>query len=744
VLPSLRGADHRDRAHRRRLAAGLLALLAVLGVLALLGWIERPLVTAHPPAELGLALGLRRPGVRRAWRRGRAVLAGVGRRIGHDPHALLALALVAPVAAVQVVVGLEDPRLVALLCVGFVAGQMGLGRVASLVPPTSRRGVHLARLGLALLFVMVVSHLGPTDGSAPLLALAVPVVALAAMLGGREAFVVGAAATVAYFLPIVLGSPQSSFAREREIALAASGIVIAIGSRRTVASLERALERRRIAMAADRRRARQVAGVEEVGRLLAHAGPTDDALGTVMELLVQRFGYDHVSIYLGDHEKVRLGAQRGYDVPILQFVPSVGVLGRVMRTGEAALVRDVTTDPDYAAADDRVQSLVSVPLVAAGELIGIVNVESTPPVRLDEADLATVQLVADRLASALALARDRERLAQRVLRYERLTTFARALSATLEPQALYDVITRTVADVIPCDIATLTVLDAATGEYRIVAVPGGDDRFIGARILPGEGLTGLAIQTGEVVLDEELRRDWFPRSVRAARTAEVHSSIAVPLLREGEAIGALALARTEPPRPFDEIEREILPLIASHAALALANAQLHQAAMDASIRDPFNRRHLDATMARMSAARARQEPSERRPLAVILFDLDHFGTINKQYGHAVGDDVLRTFGQLLRDRFRASDLMARYGGEEFVVLLDGATRDEASRLADEVRARLRHRSIAGPNGEGLTATVSAGCAALGPDATSLDGLLEVADVGLAMAKSAGRDQVVAA
>ena len=70
-------------------------------------------------------------------------------------------------------------------------------------------------------------------------------------------------------------------------------------------------------------------------------------------------------------------------------------------------------------------------------------------------------------------------------------------------------------------------------------------------------------------------------------------------------------------------------------------------------------------------------------MAAILFDLDHFGAFNKRHGHRIGDTVLRTFGSILEARFRTSDIVARYGGEEFLVILDGASLDEATRAAEE-------------------------------------------------------------
>jgi diguanylate cyclase (GGDEF)-like protein len=199
--------------------------------------------------------------------------------------------------------------------------------------------------------------------------------------------------------------------------------------------------------------------------------------------------------------------------------------------------------------------------------------------------------------------------------------------------------------------------------------------------------------------------------------------------------------------PFSELELEVVQMVGSKVALAITNAGLHAEVMEASIRDSltgtFNRRHFEPSLERMIAARRRLPIDERPPLAAILFDLDLFGAFNKFHGHQTGDAVLRAFGKLVRERFRASDLVARYGGEEFVAILDGTGRDEAFRIAEEIRTAFAEQSFRGASGERLSATVSAGCAELGPE-DGLGELLGACDVGLAMAQGAGRNQVVAA
>jgi diguanylate cyclase (GGDEF)-like protein len=260
-------------------------------------------------------------------------------------------------------------------------------------------------------------------------------------------------------------------------------------------------------------------------------------------------------------------------------------------------------------------------------------------------------------------------------------------------------------------------------------------------------MAGRAITERQLIVDQNYERTRFPTGMREVAIERV-GAVAVPLIHDDEVLGAVSLARTDPTRRFTPLELEVLPLVAHQAAVALRNAHLMTAIREASVRDPltglYNRRHFDASVERLIAARRRLPDEQRQPVSAILFDLDHFGALNKRHGHVAGDAVLRAFAVILRDRFRASDIVARFGGEEFVVVLDGASRDQAVAAAESVRRTLAERAIEAPAELAIRATVSAGCAALADGATSAAQLLEIADVGLAMAKQAGRNQVVAA
>src|SRR5688572_8408576 len=437
-------------------------------------------------------------------------------RIAADPHVILAVAVVFAALVIELISG-ED----AVGLIGPAAIYLTIQVVLAVRGPTARYApLDTARLLVALVVVFWMSLRGADLAAMPLACLYLLIVALAAVFGTRQAIVLGAAAMAAFLVVAVTSSSVLPGVLHRGVALAVTMIVLAIGTRRVVTSLERAVAHARAASAGQRRRASQMAAVEAVGRALTAKGPTQAALEDVMDLLVAHFGYRYVSIYTVDGSLMRLGAQRGYGDVIESFDGSIGVVGRVMRTGKPELVRDISTDPDYAAANTDVSSEVSVPLAVDGVMLGVLNVESGDNYQLDDGDLDTMTVVGDRVAAALALGRERQALQARAELFGRLASFGSAINASLEPATAHESIIGAVADVLEVDITALILRDPTSGEDRIVAIRGGDERYVGARIQPGEGNVGRALAEGAVVSQDQIRREDFPATVRGARVPD--------------------------------------------------------------------------------------------------------------------------------------------------------------------------------------------------------------------------------
>ncbi len=151
----------------------------------------------------------------------------------------------------------------------------------------------------------------------------------------------------------------------------------------------------------------------------------------------------------------------------------------------------------------------------------------------------------------------------------------------------------------------------------------------------------------------------------------------------------------------------------------------------------FNRRGFVEGARKLKAAQNRR----REPIAALIFDLDHFKSINDRFGHFVGDEVLVTFAATMNEVLRADDLIARFGGEEFVVLLRGDA-DDAAVAGERVRAAFEAAGKTIGSHE-IGATVSVGVAAAAPT-VEIAALLIEADTALYRAKAAGRNCVVKA
>jgi len=134
---------------------------------------------------------------------------------------------------------------------------------------------------------------------------------------------------------------------------------------------------------------------------------------------------------------------------------------------------------------------------------------------------------------------------------------------------------------------------------------------------------------------------------------------------------------------------------------------------------------------------------EKRPVGVVLADLDHFKSVNDTYGHFAGDAVLREFARRMQISIRAYDAIGRYGGEEFLVILPGCDKSATLDKAERMRAALDAEPML-INDEQRLVTCSFGATTWRPgDEASPDALIRVADDALYAAKHQGRNRVVA-
>jgi diguanylate cyclase (GGDEF)-like protein len=179
--------------------------------------------------------------------------------------------------------------------------------------------------------------------------------------------------------------------------------------------------------------------------------------------------------------------------------------------------------------------------------------------------------------------------------------------------------------------------------------------------------------------------------------------------------------------------------LAAISAVALMSTALLRSDLEhrsEAVVDPLtgmlNRNALGTRVAEL----AEQSAITQDPVALILGDLDGFKLINDEHGHAAGDAALKDVAYRIRKQLRAYDLAYRLGGEEFLVVLPGATPDEAAQVAEDLRAAVGSTPVGG-----LNVTMSFGVAASEPGAFDYDSVFAEADIALYDAKHAGRNRV---
>jgi diguanylate cyclase (GGDEF)-like protein len=206
----------------------------------------------------------------------------------------------------------------------------------------------------------------------------------------------------------------------------------------------------------------------------------------------------------------------------------------------------------------------------------------------------------------------------------------------------------------------------------------------------------------------------------------------------GAPIGVLGLNDAE---GLQAVERKAIGAAAGLIAIALRNVYLFHETREHSVRDRltgcFNREHcLEVLDTELRRARR-----SRLPLAIVMFDVDDFKTINDELGHLAGDEILRGVGAQLARLLRSTDVSCRYGGDEFVVILPDTHLLGAEHVAETLRREIATLAIAGPGARVLPVNVSVGLAVAAPGELDVAGFIKRTDEALYRAKRAGRDRV---
>jgi diguanylate cyclase (GGDEF)-like protein len=430
----------------------------------------------------------------------------------------------------------------------------------------------------------------------------------------------------------------------------------------------------------------------DIGRILTGTLEPGELYRTIYEQasrVLETTGF-YISLYDAEQDRgtIVFYADRGeIDRPGITYR---GSESRAIREGRPVL--EELRDPSRAIlllgpeTDDEVtRSVIAAPMLREGRVLGVISAQSYRANAYTPADLELLTAIAGLAAVAVSNARSMAQLEHQRRESQQLEQISRALTASLELDQVLDRIVAATRELVQADgVAVWLIRPDGDAE---VAMTAGDSALPRGTTMPVPPRLHRHFTESQAPLRLERSgtTEFLPTELGAGINAE--SAIAVPLIAEGELIGALSVSHVSS-RSYRAGDVRLLERLGFHAAIAVANARLHEQVRLLSLTDPLtglpNRRHMDILLDKEFAAAERG-----RALTVVLLDLDDFKIFNDTEGHQAGDEALRRFADILSSETRAMNLAARYGGDEFIAILSDTDLAGGRALYDRVLAGMR-------------------------------------------------------
>jgi len=463
----------------------------------------------------------------------------------------------------------------------------------------------------------------------------------------------------------------------------------------------------------------------------------DEVLQRILVIACDYFHLKNVAILLLDEptQELCVRSQIGWDKGCDQVRMAVGqgITGTAAKLKRPVYAPDVSKDLRYVCSATGTRSEVAIPLMVRDEVVGVLDCQSENLNHFDNHTIDLLTLFSTQASMALQNARLYSLERRRAQQLEAINAIAQQTTAVLDVKELLIKVCSLIQQAFQVSHVSVLlreeddlVLRAHHGSLTPRTVEGG-------RLSAATGLWGQALSAGKTVIEDDVRT--VPEYV--GLYTESGSRMCIPLVSFGQTLGALLLDNVEP-KAFRSGDVQSLESVADICATAIQNAnyveRVRQLAYVDGLTGIFNRRFFELRISE-EIERARRFQTG---MAVIMVDIDHFKRLNDEFGHLLGDEVLRQVSSIFHQQLRKIDVVCRYGGEEFSILLSQTNLQHAVSVAEKLRRMVETWQFPGVP---RPVTISAGAATYPDHGTTRDDLVKAADAGLYAAKQAGRNRV---
>jgi len=480
----------------------------------------------------------------------------------------------------------------------------------------------------------------------------------------------------------------------------------------------------------------KVAILYDAGQAVLSTFDLDEVLQRILAIARDYFHLRNVAILLLDEKtselypRCQIGWDKGHEN--VRMPLGSGVTGVAAKEKRPVYVRDVAQDPRYVVSARETRSELAIPLMVRDQVVGVLDCQSE---KLDYFERETIDLLtlfSTQASMALQNARLYSLERSRALQLEAINAIAKQTTAVLDLKELLSKVCSLIQHAFR--VSQVSVLLKEEDDLVLRARYGSLNPLVpeGGRLPANGGLWGRSLASSKTLIENNVRTT--PDYI--ALYSDTRSRLCIPLVSFGQTLGALVLDGAETDAfQFNDVQS--LESVADICANAIQNAhyveRVKQLAYLDGLTGIFNRRYFELRITE-EIERARRFGAG---MAVIMVDIDQFKHLNDEYGHLLGDEVLRQVCSAFHQHLRKIDVVCRYGGEEFAILLSQTNPQHAMSVAEKLRRTIEAWQFPGVP---QPVTISAGAATYPEHGTTRDALVKAADAGLYAAKQAGRNR----
>jgi diguanylate cyclase (GGDEF)-like protein len=483
----------------------------------------------------------------------------------------------------------------------------------------------------------------------------------------------------------------------------------------------------------------KVAILYDVSQAVLSTFDLDEVLSQILMIAKDYFRVENCAILLLDStdQKLKVRKEFGGNRLNIEIPVGKGIIGSSAKRKLPIYVPDVSKDARYIKTFTETRSELAIPLMVRDEVYGVLDFQSGTLDYFDSDTIDLLTLFSTQASIALANSRLYSKEQRQRAQLEAINAIADQISKTIELTDLLEKICSLITGKFSVDHAVLMLRDGEADEQRLVmrAHAGRLTALMEGQweLPPGDGLCRTSYHRGEVVVENDVAK--AQRYIPGFK--ETRSELCLPLIALEETLGVLVLESAQIEN-FQEEDIRVLQSVADICAIGVRNAmQLHQAKTMAStdgLTGIYNRRGFETRIIESLAAAERNGLG----LALLMIDIDHFKKLNDEFGHLLGDEVLRQVAKVFSQHIRKNDLVCRYGGEEFAILLPETHTERAMGVADKLRKVVQEHQFPGVP---RPVTISLGIADFPNHAKGRDELVRAADSALYVAKVNGRNRI---